>query len=203
MKHIMGSDLYAICVENKQQSICRLHIRDMHIGVCVRASWTPTTLNAVVIIAPATGKHRRKWLTYGKIFFIRFFQFGFCFCRYFFGFLRIWKRTFMSYDGRAIKISMCSCSMCFCQPHFDLCQMPTRVLITCVSSLKNSFFSSSCHLRIKKRLPNMRIANRMNKMGGKKWKSNKIKLASVLIKNDRKIIMKRAWKRYASLAHQP
>lgn len=52
-------------------------------GVCVRVSWTSNAINATVITA--TGKHRRKWLTYGEIFSSVFFcQLGFWFCRCFF-----------------------------------------------------------------------------------------------------------------------
>lgn len=193
----MGSDLYAIRVENKQQSICRLHISW---GVCVRVSWTSNALNAVVITAPATGKHRRKWRTYGEIFSSVFFGLAFVFVVYiFFGFLWIWKRTF-SWVMMAGRLRFrCAYARCVSANRASIyakCQLVCSSLASARSSFLLLFLAI---WERKKQPPNMRIANILRtKWEGKKWKSNKIKLASVLIKNDRKIIMKRAWKRCAS-----
>lgn len=93
----------------------------------------------------------KKMTNIWRDFFLRFFRLGFCFCRLFFFRvpLDLEENIFMSYDGRAITISMCS--MLDVSPLTALRFMPNAN--SCAHHLRqrrSSFFSSSsCHLREK------------------------------------------------------
>lgn len=184
MKHIMGSDLYAICVDKQTAVDCSVRI---YCEACVRACAfsASNALNVVVITATASGKHLKKmtniWTDFDLSLFFVWVVFVF-----FRVSLDLTEYVYEMMNGITITISLCSLPLLLA-----LRFMPTAN--SCSHHLRQSVQQKNCfHLREDKKLPpNVRIATKQTEKRGKKWKSNKIKSASDLIKNDRKIIMKR------------